>query len=262
MMGSIGNRNKTEITYSEESIQKALRYGFLSPSSVKYFTENLNVFDWESDVIKFTKSGYVYEFEIKISKADFKNDFKHKKKKHILLEDSNNEVKNRPNYFYYVVPDGLISVEDIPEYAGLLYINSITVGNGAPYHQFIEVKKAPSLHKNKFDFEKSNLMDKFYYNYIHWKLKHERDLLEYKERLNEARKVDDKIYKYTLPEAVEKIEQLEKTASNYLEMADNWKELAQEEIRIQRRFQKKLKELGVTNEEIEQLSGQRFIIND
>ena len=59
-MGSIGNRNKTdkeEIKWSEELIQQQLRHNFLSPSSVKYFTENLNVYDWESDVLKITKSG-------------------------------------------------------------------------------------------------------------------------------------------------------------------------------------------------------------
>ena len=53
-MGTIGNRNKTdkkEIKWSEELNQQQLRHNFLSPSSVKYFTENLNVYDWESDVL-------------------------------------------------------------------------------------------------------------------------------------------------------------------------------------------------------------------
>lgn len=261
-MGIIGVKNKENIKYSEESIQRALRYNFLSPSSVKYFTENLNIFDWESDVVKFTKSGYVYEFEIKISKADFKNDFKHKKKKHLLLEDSNNEIKNRPNYFYYVVPYGLISVEDVPEYAGLLYINSTTVGNGAPHHHFIEVKKAPSLHKNKFDFENSNLMDKFYYNYIHWKQKHEADMENYKSLLEEVRTCEGKTYNYTLPQAVERIKELEKNIQNYLERSEEYKKLAQEEIRIQRRLQKKLRELGVSSDEVEEIMGVRCVIND
>ena len=84
-MGSIGVKNKEEIKYSEESIQRALRHNFLSPSSVKYFTENLKIYNWESDTIKFTNSGYVYEFEIKISKTDFKNDFKNKKKNLVMV---------------------------------------------------------------------------------------------------------------------------------------------------------------------------------
>ena len=44
--------------------------------------------------------------------------------------------------------------------------------------------------------------------------------------------------------------------------AENWRKLAQEEIHIQRMFQKKLKELGVTNEEIEKISNQKYIINE
>lgn len=257
-MGSIGVRNKEEIKYSEESIQRALRHSFLSPSSVRYFTENLNVFEWESDVLKFTKSGYVYEFEIKISRADFKNDFKNKKKKHTLLEDKNSENSKRPNYFYYVVPKDMIDVEDVPDYAGLLYVFPHSFGT----FSFIEVKKAPSLHKNKFDFDNSNLMDKFYYNYIHWKHKHETDLVNYKERLDEAKTAEGKTYKYTLPQAINKIEQLEESLQNYQKMADGWKKLAQEEISMQRRLTKKLKELGVTDTELENITGHAIVYND
>lgn len=261
-MGSIGVKNKEEIKYSEESIQRALRHNFLSPSSVKYFTENLKIYNWESDTIKFTNSGYVYEFEIKISKADFKNDFKNKKKKHSILEDKNSENKDRPNYFYYVVPKDLISEEDVPEYAGLLYVHFTTIGNNVPYSQFIEIKKAPQLHKNKFDFKESNLMDKFYYNYIHWKNKHETDLVTYKERLDEAKTAEGKKYAYTLPQAVKRIEKLEKSINDFIKNTDDWKKLAQEEIRMQRRLTRKLVELGFTNKELEDITGQTIIVND
>ena len=263
-MGSIGNRNKTdkeEIKWSEELIQQQLRYSFLSPSSVKYFTENLNVYDWESDVLKITKSGYAYEFEIKISRGDFKNDFKHKKKKHLLLENKENNSK-MPNYFYYVVPEGLVSEDEVPEYAGLIYVHVTIIGNSRVYYQFQEIKKAPKLHSNKIDENSLNLVDKFYYNYIHWKHKHERDIVEYKELLDKHYIFEGEKYKYTLPQAVEEISRLEKESKMWCDEAENWRKLAQEEIRIQRRFQKKLKELGVTNEEIEELSGQKYIIND
>lgn len=263
-MGSIGNRDKDttkEIKWSEELIQQQLRYSFLSPSSVKYFTENLNVYNWESDVLKITRSGYAYEFEIKISRADFKNDFKHKKKKHTLLESKESGSKI-PNYFYYVVPEGLVSEEEVPEYAGLIYVLGNVNGLRRPYYQFQEIKKAPKLHSNKIDENSLNLIDKFYYNYIHWKHKHERDIIEYKELLDKHYIFEGEKYKYTLPQAVEEISRLEKESKMWCENAENWKKLAQEEIRIQRRFQKKLKELGVTNEEIEELSGQKYIIND
>lgn len=263
-MGSIGCRDKEtlkEIKWSEELIQQQLRYNFLSSSSVKYFTENLNVYDWESDVLKITKSGYAYEFEIKISRPDFKNDFKHKKKKHTLLESKESSSKI-PNYFYYVVPEGLVSEEEIPEYAGLIYVLGTIIGNGRVYYQFLEIKKAPKLHSNKIDEISLNLIDKFYYNYIHWKHKHEKDIIEYKEQLEKHYIFEGEKYKYTLPQAMDEISRLEKESKKWCDEAENLRKLAQEEIRIQRRFQKKLKELGVTNEEIEKISGQKYIINE
>jgi hypothetical protein len=159
-MGKIGSRDKEtlkEIKWSEELIQQQLKYSFLSPNTVKYFMENLNVYSWESDVLKITKSGYAYEFEIKISRTDFKNDFKHKKKKHTLLENKESSSKI-PNYFYYVVPEGLVGEEEIPEYAGLIYVLGTIIGNEKVYYQFLEIKKAPKLHSNKIDEISLNLI--------------------------------------------------------------------------------------------------------
>ena len=263
-MSTIGNRNKTgkeEIKWSEELIQQQLRYNFLSPNSVKYFTENLNVYDWESDVLKITKSGYAYEFEIKISRGDFKNDFKHKKKKHLLLENKENNSK-MPNYFYYVVPEGLVTEDEVPEYAGLIYVHATIIGNSRVYYQFQEIKAAPKLHSNKIDENNLKLIDKFYYNYIHWKHKHEKDIIEYKEQLEKYRSSEGKTYKYTLPQAMEEISRLEKESKMWCENAENWKKLAQEEIRIQRRLTRKLVELGVTNEELEEITEHEIIYND
>lgn len=263
-MGKIGSKDKEtlkEIKWSEELIQQQLRYSFLSPNSVKYFMENLNVYSWESDVLKITKSGYAYEFEIKISRTDFKNDFKHKKKKHTLLESKVSSSKI-PNYFYYVVPEGLVSEDEIPEYAGLIYVHATVIGNSRVYCQFQEIKKAPKLHSNKIDEISLNLIDKFYYNYIHWKHKHERDIVEYKELLDKHYIFEGEKYKYTLPQAMDEISRLKKESKMWRDEAENWRKLAQEEIHIQRMFQKKLKELGVTNEEIEKISGQKYIINE
>ena len=263
-MGSIGNRNKTDkevIKWSEELIQQQLRYNFLSPSSVKYFTENLNVYDWESDVLKITRSGYAYEFEIKISRGDFKNDFKHKKKKHLLLENKENSSK-MPNYFYYVVPEGLVTEDEVPEYAGLIYVHATIIGNSRVYYQFQEIKAAPKLHGNKIDENNLKLIDKFYYNYIHWKHKHEKDIIEYKEQLEKYRSSEGKTYKYTLPQAMEEISRLEKESKMWCENAENWRKLAQEEIRIQRRLTRKLVELGVTDKELEEITEHEIIYND
>jgi hypothetical protein len=191
-MGIKKRRMKTELT--EAAIQRRLS-GFLS--SVRYDIDNLYVFRWESDKLIKTRSGYYYEFEIKISKSDFKNDFKHKTDKHHLLKamltgekhtltfyrewewNKNRyisfeaferdmqhpchfvEKQKKPNYFYYAVPENMIAVEDVPEYAGLIYVTE----DG----WLKTVKKAPLLHKEKYTDEQLGLGEKFYYNMVHWR---------------------------------------------------------------------------------------------
>lgn len=196
----IKKENTTDkFKFSEEFIQDALNH-FFAYSSVKYNVDGLYIFDWESDKLLETRSGYIYEFEIKISKADFKNDFKHKKDKHIILAGEErygdkylpryyefleenrkrgnwceqNFIKSaennprylvgghkRPNYFYYVVPTDLIGVDEVPDYAGLIYVDE----NG----RLVIKKSAPRLHKDKYKDSDLNLGEKFYYNMDKWR---------------------------------------------------------------------------------------------
>ena len=100
----------------------------------------------ECDVISISKSNYIYEYEVKISRSDFKADFK--KPKHALITEKKfiKETKNEtfyltPNYFYYVVTENLIKEEEIPEYAGLMYVTE--------KGDFNIIKKAPLIHKTK-----------------------------------------------------------------------------------------------------------------
>ena len=192
---------------TEEKIQEAIyQHGFLSHSSIKYYTENLWIYGWESDIWIMTKSGYAYEVEIKISRNDFKNDFRNKKNKHLLLESKvTAENKRRPNYLYYAVPEGLISVEEVPEYAGLLYIVPLS----DTYNRVDVVRKAPQIHKDKADIEFLNLIDKFYFNYSNWKSKYkgyERDVTKI---LDEVKTFDGTKYNMTLPMAMHQVEFLE-----------------------------------------------------
>ena len=138
--------------WTEEKIQDKLRLYFLSPSTKKYEMFSKFVYDWESDYLAITKSGYAYECEIKISRADFFNDSK-KTAKHLILE-SDILNRQRPNYFYYAVPKDLIKPEEVPNGYGLIYIE--------PWNVTI-VKQADKIHKDKVDIDKLNLIDKFYY---------------------------------------------------------------------------------------------------
>jgi len=189
-----------DIKHSEKTIQKNLEKRFDS-GNIKYTAGNLYLFrdDWETDFLVVQKSGYCYEIEIKISRCDFLNDFK-KKNKHLILNEGIYmkkkyryhtdpvtkkktsehyygpiEWKYRPNKFYYCVPEGLIKKQEVPDYAGLMYVNS--------YGVVTTIKEPRFLHKEKIDLIKK-LCDKFYY---YWKnTRSSLSLLEDKNKLYEA----------------------------------------------------------------------------
>lgn len=240
----MGARSKKEVTeinnipkfkFSEGYIQQKLNF-FFAVNTPKYIIENLYVFDWESDKLIITKSGLSYEFEIKISRGDFKNDFK-KIDKHTILEGKEEYIpsydkildawkprytehykvanRKKPNYFYYAVPEGMITPDEVPEYAGLVYVipkpengewltkDGEWCGNG-----LYVVKEAPKLHTIKYTGDDLNLSDKFYYNMLTWKDKY---ILENERRLL----TEDKDHKIPYAELLEKYEKLQE---NYDEM--------------------------------------------
>jgi len=198
---------------NEKFIQRALLNYF---SSHKYKFINTYFFNNESDWLSFLNSGFCYECEIKISRSDFKADFK--KEKHNIhkgnqigsnlflrkqgvtvsrnlswdfcreypsLIESNEYLSRRfrndeeisvidfhavisskiefashdnkllPNKFFYVVPTGLVSKEEVPDYAGLIYVDEL--GRCA------KIKDGKFLHKDKVDPIK--LFTKTYYAY-------------------------------------------------------------------------------------------------
>jgi len=185
--------------YSEKSIQALLERRFDS-GNIRYTVPNLYLFrhDWETDFLVVQRtSSYCYEIEIKISRSDFMNDFK-KVDKHSILKEGTYMKKKyrypinqetgkkysekyyapekwdfRPNKFYYCVPENLIKKEEVPEYAGLMYVTPLGI---------ITVKEPRFLHKEKLNLE-NKLCDKFYY---YWK-DTERDvaLLEKRNKLYE-----------------------------------------------------------------------------
>lgn len=100
----------------------------------------------ECDVLSISKADYIYEYEIKISRADFKKDFIKEKHTHIINEKYTRTRKGTlvyllPNYFNFVTPKDLISIDEVPDYAGLIYMNEDS--------SFTIVKKPKLLHKTK-----------------------------------------------------------------------------------------------------------------
>lgn len=66
----------------------------------------------ECDLLSMSKSGYLTEIELKVSKSDLMNDFK----------KSHTHYDKKIKYFYYAVPEELkaVALEVIPKEAGLI----------------------------------------------------------------------------------------------------------------------------------------------
>lgn len=73
---------------------------------------NAFIYDHECDYWAMDKDGIAREYEVKISRADYFKDAE--KEKHTKL--------NGANYFYYVVPGGLISANEVDKKYGLIEI--------------------------------------------------------------------------------------------------------------------------------------------
>src|SRR5689334_16060999 len=81
---------------------------------------NFYIGNYEMDIMKLHKSGYISEFEIKISRADFQNDFK-KSFRENNKHDNMAKGQGYCNRFMFVVPKDMVSLDEIPSYAGLAY---------------------------------------------------------------------------------------------------------------------------------------------
>lgn len=121
-----------------------IQFGICKSEILKGNTPCENVgfyFAGECDVLSINKNGLLHEFEVKVSRSDFFADLK--KQKWVFFE--HRIAKSIPNYFSYVCPAPLISIDEIPDWAGLIY-----AANGK-----LEVVKRPkSLHKERHDKER------------------------------------------------------------------------------------------------------------
>ena len=87
---------------------------------------------WEADVLRIRRSGLVYEYEVKTTRHDYFNDFKKEVggrytplvNKHKELENGTREC----NRFFFVVPENLITKDEVPVYAGLVYYKEYNRG--------------------------------------------------------------------------------------------------------------------------------------
>jgi hypothetical protein len=138
---------------------------------------NVYIGCFEADIIELTKSGYALEYEVKITRADFRNDIKKQKVYVIQPPKSKYEIlqeAKRVNRFYYIVPEGLIAEIEIPEFAGLIYARKRKVGyyssEKGHYDKekifFRTIKAAPLLTREKLsDCRLQKCLESTYYRF-------------------------------------------------------------------------------------------------
>jgi hypothetical protein len=132
---------------TEHTIQNRLRDFLCYQRKHKFICPNYTPAKWwECDVFSVTEAGLMVEHEIKVTVADFRADAKKGLPQWKGSEKKHDRLAARdplgPSRFYYATPEGLITAEDCPEWAGLVFISPTRVN---PY----EVKPAPILHREK-----------------------------------------------------------------------------------------------------------------
>lgn len=172
---------KSKLT--EKNIQSILYNHY---NHMNYKLSNIYMFDnGETDFFLTTMSNYMWDIEIKRDSQDFKNEFKNKVEKHKILSDIYNgeDVGDRfiPNCFYFCAPKGIINPDEIPEYAGFIEITE-------SYNSCKYVKKAPKIHKKKYDY-KEKVLDKLYFKH----LKLEKSLSTFKKNVEKTKGDKSKI---------------------------------------------------------------------
>lgn len=175
---------------TEQEVQNALWFE-LRQKGHDLICPNYTPLGWfECDVFSVTKSGYFFEHEIKLTVSDFRADV-HKQrdewvsgwgpdqvrntdKKHDLINGANIAG---PRAFFYVAPEGMLTAEQVPAWAGLM---EASYGNewSAKEQKILPtktiglkvLKEAPKLHKHKVDPKViEHLQGLFYWRY--WNLR-------------------------------------------------------------------------------------------
>lgn len=142
---------------------------------------------WECDVFEMTKSGYFREYEVKVSRADFFADAAKGTTKrqivggrsgcdHVMAMNDERwtcrdcggrseevQVENKhnllgtgsvrgPSRFWYVVPQGLVKLEEVPAWAGLIEARTQrSLHSRSSSVSIRPVKAAPKIHAEKLD---------------------------------------------------------------------------------------------------------------
>lgn len=104
---------------NERDVQDAL-YALHSKSALAVLP-NFQPLRWhECDLFVWLRSGYTLEYEIKLTRSDYLAELRNKIYKHRQLA-GDFVPAFLPSRYSFVVSEGLVSVDEVPSYAGLLY---------------------------------------------------------------------------------------------------------------------------------------------
>ncbi|HUV65609.1 MAG TPA: hypothetical protein VMW24_17050 [Sedimentisphaerales bacterium] len=101
----------------------------------------------ECDLYVVTRAMFTVEYEIKLSRADYRAD-RRKARKHERLAARDPDDKGLPTRFFYVMPEDMVSAEEVPDYAGLFYVREI-IDQYSSRVKLIQVRPAPRLSNHK-----------------------------------------------------------------------------------------------------------------
>lgn len=81
--------------------------------------------DWEADILLIGQDGQSHEIEIKLSKSDFRNDFKkfytnQKTREQFLKHDKISCGDYICNQFSFLIPMGMVDHDEIPDHCGII----------------------------------------------------------------------------------------------------------------------------------------------
>lgn len=145
------------MTTLQMEIELMKHFKFTQNIIVNGVTEASQLVRFEADLLILSKSGYATCVEIKVSKADLKND---NKKKHINSTHENFEnYFGVLKYFYYAVPIELKedALNKIPVFAGLIVVEEVNneYWNG---YRVTELRKPKHLFSYKWDEDERNAL--------------------------------------------------------------------------------------------------------
>lgn len=108
--------------------------------------------DWEADILIINSEGFSHEIEIKLSKSDFKNDFKkfythHTTGEKFLKHEKISSGDYVCNAFSFLLPMGMVDHDLIPQHCGIVEF----------YHnvdswetEFYFIRKPKNLHQDSY----------------------------------------------------------------------------------------------------------------